>query len=76
LLELFRAARRTRLHGVAIGYRASELAVLAAAPQAILLPGPGGEFDAELVARLPGARRGAKAGAAGWNEIVLELLAS
>lgn len=76
LMELYRAERRSRLRGVAIGFRASELPVLAAAQQAILLPGPGGEFDAELLERLPGARRGASSGAAGWNETVLELLAS
>jgi mannosyl-3-phosphoglycerate phosphatase len=76
LMDLYRAVRRTRMRGVAIGYRPSELTVLAAAQQAVLLPGPGGEFDAELVARLPGARRAGRGGAAGWNEVVLELLAS
>ena len=76
LMDLYRAERRTRMRGVAIGFRLSELPVLAAAQQSVLLPGDGGEFDAELVERLPGARRSARGGAAGWNEVVLELLAS
>jgi mannosyl-3-phosphoglycerate phosphatase len=76
LMELYRAERRSRMRGVAIGFRATELAVLSAAPQAIVLPGPGGVFDEELLARVPGARRGVSGGAAGWNEAVLELLAS
>ena len=74
LMDLYRAERRSRLRGVAIGYRSTELAVLAAAPQAIVLPGPDGVFDEELLARVPGAKRGASGGAAGWNQAVLELL--
>lgn len=76
LMDLYRTERRSRVRGVAIGFRASELPVLAAAPQAILLPGTDGKIDDGLIARLPGARRGHSGGAAGWNETVLELLAT
>ena len=74
LMTLYREERRARVRGVAIGSRASELAVLAAAPQAVLLPGKDGEVDKELQGRLPGAKVGASSGAAGWGEVVLELL--
>jgi mannosyl-3-phosphoglycerate phosphatase len=76
LLELYRGERRARVRAVAIGSRASELAVLAATPQSILLPGLDGEFDPELLARLPGAKRCDSSGAAGWNNVVLNLLSS
>ena len=76
LMTLYREDRRARVRCVAIGSQVSELAVLAALPQAIVLPGKNGEVEPTLLDRLPAAKRGNSSGGAGWGEAVLELLGS
>jgi mannosyl-3-phosphoglycerate phosphatase len=74
LMRLLRDALHTRLRAVAIGSSASDLSLLSAADQAVVLPRRGQEFDATLSSRLPRAIRGEAPGPAGWNQAVLQAL--
>lgn len=75
LMELYRGDRhRGRMKSVAIGWSRHQFPLLAAAGRAIVLPAADGSYDPELAERLPGARRAAGGGIAGWNEAVMELL--
>jgi len=75
LMELYRADRsRGRMKSVAIGSSRLDLPVLAAAGRAVVLPSSDGSYDSELEEKLPGARRAASAGTAGWKDAVMELI--
>jgi mannosyl-3-phosphoglycerate phosphatase len=74
LMRLLRDALHTRLRAVAIGSSASDLSLLSAADQAVVLPQRGQEFDATLGSRLPKAIRGEASGPAGWNQAVLQAI--
>ncbi len=76
LMRLYRAATRSRQRAIALGNSANDLPMLAVADVAVLLPGEGGEFDDQVVSRLPKVRRGPAPGPAGWNEAVLQILGS
>ncbi|HXE91151.1 MAG TPA: HAD-IIB family hydrolase [Terriglobales bacterium] len=76
LMDLYRAASHVRLRSVALGDSANDLPMLAAVDQAFLLPNPEGEFDAQVLARLPKIMRGDAPGPEGWNSAVLGLLSS
>lgn len=74
LMELYRDASHVRLRSVALGDSANDLPMLAAVEHAFLLPGPEGEFDSEVLAKLPKVTRGEAPGPEGWNLAVLGLL--
>ena len=75
LMELYRGDRaRGRMKSAAIGTSRWELTMLAAAGRAIMLPSSDGAFDQVLEEKLPGARRAASGGIAGWSEAVMDLL--
>ena len=63
-----------RVRTVGLGNSANDIPLLTAVDQAVLLPGPEGEFDEDATARLRSVRRGPAAGPAGWNDIVLHIL--
>lgn len=73
--EMYRADRhRGRMRSVAVGWSRHQLPMMAAAGRAILLPTADGSFDQVLEEKLPGAKRAAQGGTAGWNDAVLELI--
>jgi len=74
LMGFYRRAMGRRVHFVGIGDSANDIPFLAAVDLVVLLPGQDGEFDAEAVATLRGARRGAAPGPTGWNETILHIL--
>ena len=76
LMELYRDASHVRMRAVALGDSANDLPMLAAVEHAFLLPGPDGEFDAKVLAKLPKITRGEAPGPEGWNAAVLGLLSS
>jgi mannosyl-3-phosphoglycerate phosphatase len=77
LMELYRGDRhRGRMRSVAIGWSSHQLPLLAAAGRAILLPAADSSIDPDLAERLPGARRVAIGGIAGWNHAVMGLLSA
>jgi mannosyl-3-phosphoglycerate phosphatase len=74
LARLYREASHSRRRSIALGNSANDLPMLRAADVAVLLPKGDGEFDGEVLARLPRIRRGSAPGPAGWNQAVLEIL--
>lgn len=76
LAGLYRAAGHGRLRTVGLGDSPNDLALLAAVDQAVLLPRPDGNFDNEVLRRLPHAMRAPAPGPTGWNEAVLQILDS
>jgi mannosyl-3-phosphoglycerate phosphatase len=75
LMQLYRGAfPRAPLHFVALGDSGNDLPMLEAAGRAVLVPQPGGNFDKEVLARLPRITRALAPGPAGWNQAVLNLL--
>jgi len=74
LIGLYRKAMQGRVRTVGLGNSANDIPLLTAVDQAVLLPGPEGEFDEDATARLRSVRRGRAAGPAGWNDIVLHIL--
>ncbi len=76
LTELYRDASHVRMRSVALGDSANDLPMLAAVEQSFLLPGPDGQFNAEVLAKLPKVARGEAPGPEGWNDAVLRLLSS
>lgn len=76
LIELFRKDRRSRVRSVSLGDAQNDLPMLAATDEAVLLPQANGEYEPEVVARLPRVARGVSPGPEGWNEAVLKILAS
>ena len=75
LMNLYRKSLRLRLTSIGIGNSAAHLPLLAAVDHAILLPRRGKEYDPDVQARLSHLRLGEAAGAAGWNQAVLDFLA-
>jgi mannosyl-3-phosphoglycerate phosphatase len=76
LLELYRTARHARVRSVAIGSDPSDLALLRAAGRALVLPGPAGTHNEELMERLPSARRVQPGAAEPWAAAVMHLLST
>lgn len=74
LIGLYRKAMQGRVRTVGLGNSANDIPLLTAVDQAVLMPGPEGEFDEDATARLRSVRRGPAAGPAGWNDIVLHIL--
>lgn len=74
LIGLYRKAMQGRVRTVGLGNSANDIPLLTAVDQAVLLPGPEGEFDEDATARLRSVTRGPAAGPAGWNDIVLHIL--
>jgi mannosyl-3-phosphoglycerate phosphatase family protein len=74
LMRLLRDSLHTRLRAVAIGSGASDLSLLSAADQAVVLPRRAGQFDPLLGSRLPKAVPGEAPGPEGWNQAVLKAL--
>jgi mannosyl-3-phosphoglycerate phosphatase len=63
-----------RPQAVALGTWAADLPMLQAAHRPIVLPGPGGRLEPQLVAGLPEAERAPGGGPEGWNDAVLAVL--
>jgi mannosyl-3-phosphoglycerate phosphatase family protein len=76
LMGLYRTSLHRRLRSFGIGSAAEHLSLLAAVEHPIILPRHGQEFDSALVSGVANATKGATAGPAGWNEAVLELIAT
>jgi len=74
LMEMYRTARHARVRALAIGSSRYDLAMLAGAGRAVVLPDANGAYDPEITDRMPAARQAAMGGAAGWNAAVLEAL--
>jgi mannosyl-3-phosphoglycerate phosphatase family protein len=73
LLSLY-AREGIRPRAVALGTWAVDLPMLRAAQQPVVMPGPGGRLEPQLVAGLRGAGRARRSGPAGWNDAVLDVL--
>ncbi|MBI3404932.1 MAG: HAD-IIB family hydrolase [Acidobacteria bacterium] len=76
LMKHFNKGKHSKLRSVGIGNSANDLPMLTAVNQAILLPQADGEFDDEIIQRLPKIRKGEMPGPAGWNQAVLDYLAA
>jgi len=74
LMEMYRAARHAKVRSLAIGSNHFDLPMMAAAGRALLLSQTGGNFDDEVLGRLPSARRADGGGLEGWNAAVLAAL--
>lgn len=74
LLTLYRTALHKRLSAVGIGASSDDLALLEAVEHPVLLPQGDGEFDRQVLSKLPLAKRGVGSGPRGWNQAVLQLL--
>jgi len=76
MMEMYRADKhRGRMRSVAIGWSRHQLPMLAAAGRAVIMPRADGNYDEELVQKLPGARSAAEGGIAGWSDAVMQLIA-
>jgi len=65
---------RGRARTVALGNSANDLPMLACVDHPVLLPRPGGAFDAKVIAHLPWVQRGKASGPEGWSQAVLALI--
>jgi mannosyl-3-phosphoglycerate phosphatase len=74
LMGIYRRALHARQRSVGIGSHAADLYFLSAMDTAVVLPGPAGEFDDGLLARLPRAVPADQAGPAGWAQAIMEVL--
>ena len=74
LSKLYRKAARDHIQIVAVGSSANDLPMLASADVAVLIPFARGQYDSEILARLPMAHLAARSGPSGWNESVLRVL--
>ena len=74
LIGLYRKSMQGRVRSVGLGDSANDIPLLTAVDQAVLLPGPEGEFDPEATERLRSVTRGPAAGPVGWNETILHIL--
>jgi predicted mannosyl-3-phosphoglycerate phosphatase (HAD superfamily) len=74
LMGLYRKSLRVRLRSVGIGSQAEDLCFLSAMDTAVVLPRHKGEFDPELISKLPRATRAEKAGPPGWSQALHKIL--
>jgi mannosyl-3-phosphoglycerate phosphatase len=74
LMKLYREALRSRQRSVGLGDSANDLPMLAAVDVPVVIAGPGGRHDLELLRWLPRAIRTSAPGPQGWNEAVLQIL--
>lgn len=75
VLQGLLAAEGKLYHTVGLGDAPNDLAFLEVVDEAILVPRPDGRVHEGLAKALPGARRAPAPGPAGWNAVVLDLLA-
>jgi mannosyl-3-phosphoglycerate phosphatase len=74
LADLYRKSEHTRLRSVGLGDSPNDIPLLAAVDRAILIPIAGGDYDAEVLSRVPRIVKAVAPGPAGWNAAVLSLL--
>jgi len=74
LARWFRQERRRNLLTVGLGDSPNDIPLLQAVDLPILVACPGGRYDAETMAAVPGVRRARGVGPLGFNRAVLELL--
>ncbi len=67
---------RGRGKSVAVGSSPGDIPMLAAADVAIVLPGRRGAYDEQVLRKVPRARKAEHPGPTGWNEAVMEWLAT
>ncbi len=74
LIKLYRTGLRTRLTTVGLGNSQSDLPLLRAVNQPVLLPDAQGNFDQQVLKALPKIHRAEHGGPAGWSSAVLGLI--
>ncbi len=74
LIGHYKQEWRGRGRSVALGGSPNDIPMLAAVDVAVVLPGCRGEYNNEVLAKVPRARVAATAGPAGWNQAVMDLL--
>jgi mannosyl-3-phosphoglycerate phosphatase len=74
LMGWFRRARGTPLRTVGLGDSPNDIALLRAVDIPILVARPGGRYDSETLAAVPGIRRAGGVGPQGWDRAVRALL--
>ncbi len=74
LIRWFRRALGTRVRTVGLGDSPNDVALLRAVDIPILVARPGGRYDSETLAAVPGVRRAGGVGPQGWDRAVRNLL--
>jgi mannosyl-3-phosphoglycerate phosphatase len=74
LLGWYRRARGASLRAAGLGDSPNDIPMLRAVDVPIVVARPGGRYDRETLAAVPGARRAGGVGPEGWNRAVLRLL--
>ena len=74
LIRWFRRARGARARTVGLGDSPNDVALLRAVDIPILVARPGGRYDSETLAAVPGVRRAGGVGPQGWDRAVRALL--
>ncbi len=76
LVKLYQTDLRTRLTTIGIGNAPSDIPLLRAVRDPVLLPDSQGSFDEEVLKALPKTHRADRPGPAGWSDAVLRLIAT
>ncbi|HYK91192.1 MAG TPA: HAD-IIB family hydrolase [Acidobacteriota bacterium] len=76
LVKLYQAGLRARLTTIGLGDAPSDLPLLRAVKEPVVLPDPQGAFDEEVLKALPKIHRADRPGPAGWSDAVLALIAA
>jgi mannosyl-3-phosphoglycerate phosphatase len=74
LLAMFRKDGQAGVRSVGLGDASNDLPMLAEVNIAVLLPGPGGNFDRAILRKIPNVLRGRAPGPRGWNLAILKIL--
>jgi mannosyl-3-phosphoglycerate phosphatase len=74
LMGWYRRPRGASVRAVGLGDSPNDIPMLRAVDVPIVVARPGGRYDRETLAAVPGARRAGGVGPEGWNRAVLRLL--